>query len=293
MRLPAVAALLLLAGCAHRVAPGVVATPRYVVGAAYERAGVWHYPRESFQAEATGLAERLPDRVGLTADGEAFDPTAMAAAHATLQLPAIIGVTNLETGRQVRLRLNDRGPDHAGRVLGLTRRAADLLGVPASAPAQIRFEVESGPSQALRDQLQGGAKGVVAAPRGVVTAESLPAPAGAASRASRVASLSSAAPVATEADAALPDRLPETVRQVAPEPGQLWIRAGQFSQARYANLLKSKLSALPVLVRRGSAQASAAGFVVMAGPFASVATADAALDQARAAGVTDAVIVVE
>ena len=62
---------------------------------------MWHYPREDFRYDATGLAERLPDRSGLTADGEAFDPASMAGAHPTLQLPSIARVTNLENGRQV------------------------------------------------------------------------------------------------------------------------------------------------------------------------------------------------
>ena len=48
---------------------------------------------------------------GLTADGEAFDQGALAAAHRTLQLPALARVTNLENGRAVLVRINDRGPD--------------------------------------------------------------------------------------------------------------------------------------------------------------------------------------
>ena len=104
---------LLLAGCVQRPKPPPPAV-QYVVGAAYEAGGVWHYPREDFSYDATGLAERLPDRAGLTADGEAFDPAAMAGSHPTLQLPAIARVTNLENGRQALTRLNDRGPDKPG-----------------------------------------------------------------------------------------------------------------------------------------------------------------------------------
>ncbi len=93
-------------------------------------------------------------------------------------------------------------------------------------------------------------------------------------------------------DEAVPDRLPETVQQGAPRPGRLWIRAGQFSEAPYANLVKAKLSGLPVEVQREPG-VSHPGFLVVAGPFASVAAADAALDQALRAGVTDSMIVVE
>jgi rare lipoprotein A len=290
MRWLPLAAALALAGCAHRpLAP----SPHYVVGPAYEAGGVWRYPREEFRYNATGLAERLPDRRGLTADGEAFDPAAMAGAHRTLQLPAIATVANLENGRQARIRLNDRGPTNPGRILGLTRRAADLLGVPATGAAQVRVQVDSAASQALRDRLQGAPKGITAAPRGAVTAENLPPPEDAASPARPRVAAPRPVPEATGSpDADVPDRLPEVVQQETPQPGQLWIRAGQFSQAMYANRIKAKLSGLPVEVRRESLPRSPS-FVVLAGPFASVAAADAALDQARAAGVTDAMIVVE
>ena len=111
---------LLLAGCGPRKAaqaPGA----HYVVGPAYQAGGVWRYPAEDFQLDATGVATVLPDRAGLTADGEAYDAAAMAAAHPTLQLPAVAVVTNLETGAQAVVRVNDRGPDNPARVIGLTR----------------------------------------------------------------------------------------------------------------------------------------------------------------------------
>lgn len=280
-----------LAGCGPRNATPVPSA-HYVVDSPYQAGGTWYYPRESFDYDATGLAVRLPDRTGLTTDGEAFDPTAMAGAHQTLQLPAIVRVTDLENGRQIRVRLNDRGPVNPGRLIGLTRRAADLLGVPPGGVAQVRVQVESGPSQALRDRLQGAPKGVTPAPVGVVLAEDLPPP-GARSHATRspiAAKLPQETP--SHPDEALPDRLPATIEQGIARPGRLWLRAGQFSQSIYANAVKAELSELPVEIQR-EAHGRDADFVVMVGPFASVAAADSALDQARAAGVTDAVIVVE
>lgn len=286
----ALAAAVALAACGHR-RPAMVTTPHYVIGAPYEAGGTWYYPRESFRYQATGLAERIQDHTGPTTDGESYDPEAMAGAHQTLQLPAIARVTNLENGRRIRVRLNDRGPANPGRLIGLTSRAAELIGLRAGSVAQVRVEVESGPSQALRDRLQGGPAGVTAAPVASVLEESLPPPGGGRAAPGRVARSAAAPPVPT-AEAEVPDRLPATVEQGPAQPGQLWVRAGQFSQSRYANAVKANLSALPVEVRREPG-ARDAGFVVMAGPFASVAAADVALDQARAAGVTDAVIVVE
>ena len=289
-RAAALAAALALASCGPR-RPPLVATPHYLVGAPYEAAGTWFYPREAFRYDVTGLAERLPDRAGLTADGEVFDPAAMAAAHQTLQLPAIARVTNLENGRRIRVRLNDRGPANPGRLIALTRAAADLIGLAPGGAAQVRVEVESGPSQALRDRLQGAPAGITAAPVTGVTAESLPAPGGRAAEVARVAP-STAPDQPSPAEPDVPDRLPATVEQGPEQPGQLWLKAGQFSQARYANTVKATLSMLPVEIRREPG-ARVPSFLVMAGPFASVAAADTALDQARAAGVTDATIVVE
>ncbi|MBC7798987.1 MAG: sporulation and cell division repeat protein, partial [Gemmatimonadaceae bacterium] len=129
------AALLLLplalAGCGlfRKPVPPPAPEPRYVVGAAYQAGGAWFYPREEFRLDATGLAVILPDRTGLTANGEARDGSAMAGAHDTLQLPAVARITNLETGLQVLVRINERGPASPGRLMGLTRRSAERLGM--------------------------------------------------------------------------------------------------------------------------------------------------------------------
>ena len=283
---------LLLAGCT-RHPPPPAPSPKYVVGAAYQAGGAWYYPREDFQYDATGLAERIPAHTGLTANGEAYDPAAMAGAHQTLQLPAIARVTNLETGRQALIRLNDRGPANPGRILALTPRAADLLGLPQSGAAQVRVQVESIPSQALQDQLGGAEPGVIASPLATVSTEDLPPPPGVAqSRRARVAAATPQAATAEAPQVQVPSRLAETVAQVPPQPGALWIAAGHFGQAALANIVKAKLYALPAEVDRVPGTRPPE-FRVRAGPFPTAAAADAALDRARAAGVTDAKIVVE
>ena len=293
MRIWPAVALALLAGCTHRTPPPTQsASPHYVTGAAYQLDGTWHYPQEQFEYDATGLAERLPDRSGLATDGELADPQAMAGAHPTLQLPAIVDVTNLETGRQIRIRLTDRGPANPGRLLGLTRRAADLLGIPEGGAIPVRVELESADSQALRDRLGGGPKGISAAPVAGVSAESLPPPPGQASARSARVAPQRLGDRLDDAPVGSLERLPDTVRTVAVQPGRLWVRAGQFTLARYAESQKNKLSGVPITVKRENARRNP-GYIVMAGPFASIAAADAGLDQVRRAGVTDAAIVVE
>ncbi len=126
----------LLAGCTHRTPP----EPRihYTVGAAYQARGIWHYPEESVRYDKTGLGVVEAGSPRLTADGERYDPDAMAGAHRTLPLPSVARVTDLDTGRQVLVRLNDRGPDDPGRLIALTPRAASLLGIPSGGEARVR-----------------------------------------------------------------------------------------------------------------------------------------------------------
>ncbi len=286
---------LLLTGCGRFFhAPVVLPQPRYVVGPAYREGGVWYYPREDFRLDATGLAVVLPDRTGLTADGEARDPTAMAGAHATLQLPTILRVTNLETGLQALVRINDRGPGNPGRLIGLTRHAADRLGMTPGAATRVRVQVEDGPSQALRAPPQGGAGVAVArAPREPVASEELAPPAGLGRSTRGRAVLAALTRTAPEPPGiAAPASLADTAVRVPVNAGQLWLRAGEFGQARYASQVQAQLTGLTATVVR-LRQGRFETFRVRAGPFADVAQADSALDRALRAGVTDANIVVE
>ncbi|WP_273186200.1 septal ring lytic transglycosylase RlpA family protein [Hyphomonas adhaerens] len=73
-----------------------------------------------------------------TANGETFDPNAMTAAHPTLPLPSLIQVVNAETGREVVLRVNDRGPFEDGASLQVSPRAADELGMNGAGKATLR-----------------------------------------------------------------------------------------------------------------------------------------------------------
>ena len=84
-----------------------------------------------------------------------FDQTALAAAHPTIQLPAIARLTNLENGRQVIVRVNDRGSGDPRRLVEITRRTALLLGVPPGGVARVRLQVLPGESHAAADALPG------------------------------------------------------------------------------------------------------------------------------------------
>ena len=78
-----------------------------------------------------------------TASGEAFDRSAMTAAHPTLPFDTRVRVTHLQTGRSVEVRINDRGPFKPGRVIDLSQRAAEELGITSRGLARVRLEVVS------------------------------------------------------------------------------------------------------------------------------------------------------
>jgi rare lipoprotein A len=297
-------ASLLLASCV----PSPTPAPHYVLGEPYQAGGVWWYPRSDLRLDARGLAEVYGDHhPPLTTDGEAFDQTAMAAANQTLPLPAIALVTNLETGRQLKLRINDRGPATPQRMLAVTRRVAQLLGFPPSGVAQVRLEVLEGDSQAAQNALPGAPKlAITAAPRGAVAAASLAPPPGArasfggasAGGASAGATEAAApgnpdttmnAPPAQAADAAM--RLPETVTQVTPDPGALWIELGSFPAYEFANMQRAAVAQLGATIV-SEPHANTEMFRVTIGPIQDVAQADRLVDEAVASGISDAHVVV-
>jgi rare lipoprotein A len=77
----------------------------------------------------------------LTASGEAFDAGQLTAAHRRLPLGTRLRVTNLENGRAVQVRVNDRGPYVPGRVLDLSREAARTLGMVDQGVVRVRLDI--------------------------------------------------------------------------------------------------------------------------------------------------------
>jgi rare lipoprotein A len=76
-----------------------------------------------------------------TASGERFDPRALTAAHRELPFGTRLRVTNLENGRSITVRVNDRGPFASGRIVDLSWEAARALDMLRSGVAHVRLEV--------------------------------------------------------------------------------------------------------------------------------------------------------
>jgi rare lipoprotein A len=145
---PALLPLLVLACGAPDVAAAEVTAKGKVAGG-LRQAGFLHTHR--------GLANRQRQRapaasgqIGMAsyykhgqfvASGGRFNPGAMTAAHPTLPFGTRVRVTHLASGRTVEVRINDRGPFIAGRILDLSKAAADFIGLTASGVARVSMTI--------------------------------------------------------------------------------------------------------------------------------------------------------
>src|SRR5215471_19043475 len=128
----------------------------YRVGSPYIVAGRVYVPQDNPHYRADGVASWYgSDFHGRsTANGEIFNADAITAAHPTLPLPSYVRVSNLSNGRSLIVRVNDRGPYAANRIIDVSKRAAFLLGFTTSGTAWVRVEyVGAAPMQGSDDQV--------------------------------------------------------------------------------------------------------------------------------------------
>ena len=76
-----------------------------------------------------------------TANGETYDETKLTAAHRTLPFGTVARITNLENGREIEVRINDRGPFKKGRIVDVSRRGAELLDFIRAGLVRVRLEI--------------------------------------------------------------------------------------------------------------------------------------------------------
>lgn len=286
----------------------------YKVGKPYQVKGIWYYPAVDYSYSETGIASWYGEDFHgkATANGEPYDMNALTAAHRTLPMPSMVQVTNLENGRQIKLRVNDRGPFANNRIIDLSRRGAQLLGFERQGTARVRVEILDDESRQLA-MLYGakqpeaqvtGAAGmgdaaspeVTAAPAGTLAMETLPPPPGAASSAppQPIATSASVEPVVggtvPEDSGPRPDG---QVRTLPVRKTAMFIQAGAFTNVGNADHLRSKLQSL------GRAQVVPATvgdrkfYRVRVGPIANLEEADALLARIVAAGHPEARLIVD
>lgn len=287
------------------------------VGKPYQVGGIWYVPQEDPNYDRRGVASWYGDAFHLkaTANGEVFDMNAVSAAHTTLPLPSMVEVTNLENGRRLVVRVNDRGPFHDNRIIDLSREAAIQLGFHRQGLANVRVRYVGpapllGPADGLRVASNKPLPTRAAAPAAAIgtaaggdalmeIAAGTPAPPRAAMARTAPASepySRQALPPITGSEISStpiggpPSRAPMMTAQVAPSAG-LRIQAGAFSSAANAQRAVSQLAPA------GAASIEAVQFdgmmlyrVVMPAP-ADEAAAYALRDRVAEIGFTEARVV--
>ncbi len=285
-------------------------TPPYKIGKPYQVNGVWYYPKADYKYSETGIASWYgPGFHGKhTANGGVYDENGLTAAHKTLPMPSMVRVTNLENGRSIQVRINDRGPFEAGRVIDMTRRGAQLLGFIDRGTARVRVDIMPEESQQLAalasrsggDQVPPPPK---AAPVGEVTGGGLAPLAGskvtpgqAQGEQPQPGAQPAGAPTAQATVDLPPVAAPQpdgTVVQVPVRPTSIFIQAGAFLRQTNANQLGGQLRKYgPVKVTPITVEQQRY-YRVRIGPIASVEEADKTLKRMIADGHPESRIVVD
>ena len=243
----------------------------YEVEEPYEIKGIWYFPAEQSNYSEKGLASwYMP--VGdsaLTANGEVYDANLLTARHKTLPLPSLVKITNLENGKEIVARVNDRGPMVNNRLMDVSQEAARQLGMPSSGTVLVQVDLMPEESAALRDKLVGEGRVYQQTPQPAVR-ETVLEP----------------IPQAEPVQPVLYDGVQETVVLTGPK-----VRLGAFADKTNATRLKNKLGAgMPVQTSTVNKNGRTLT-IVEAGPFSTKAEAQKALTTLKAKGYTDAFIV--
>lgn len=271
----------------------------YKIGVPYEINDTWYYPHEQPDYDETGIASWYgPNFEGkLTASGEVFDSTALTAAHTTLPMPVNVRVTNLENGRSLVLRVNDRGPYVGGRIIDVSAHAAELLGFYEAGTAKVRvtFLARADAPNGTPDTSDSPSVMATALPavrtEEVQTASLAPIPAAAAVPAAPPPEPANDPPPSL----AVLDNAPavQVSDVTVPAATRLYVQAGTFDIAANAERLKSRLAAAGKLMISPIDRKGQRLYRVRIGPFDDVGEADAALAKLVGLGNSDAKIVVD
>ncbi|MDO8840401.1 MAG: septal ring lytic transglycosylase RlpA family protein [Parvibaculum sp.] len=310
---------LMLAGCGTASKPSTSGPMKtgggyYKVGNPYQIGGIWYYPREDEKYDSTGIASWYgPQFHGKqTANGEIFDQNAMTAAHPTLPMPTIARVTNLENGRSVIVRVNDRGPFAAGREIDMSKRAAEELGFMTKGTAKVRVQFIGrapldggiGDGRAVAEtfiapkvETPPDERRANAAPLMSVAAVStsqLAAPVGAASAPPQNI-MPASAPTAPSDAAMQPVRDDASLTRQVPVSGagNIYVQAGSFQNLQNAEAVRQHLTGLGQVEIQTTMVDGTQFYRVRLGPLSDVPAADSSLQSVLQRGHNGARIVID
>ncbi|WP_246152339.1 septal ring lytic transglycosylase RlpA family protein [Sphingomonas montanisoli] len=246
---------------------GPVSDTPVKIGKPYQVAGITYYPADDTNYDEVGYASWYGAQFhgAPTANGEPFDMDRVGAAHKTLPLPSYVEVTALDTGRTILVRINDRGPFVSSRIIDLSRRAAQLLGIERAGVSRVHVR-RVYPSDSDRLALRSGRP---ASDRHYISRSDLAA--------------LSARFVERRPDPPAPPRIAAAIPAPAVPVGGTFIQVAAFGdRARaedVAELLGARIEAAGALWR------------VRMGPYKSVDEANSALAQVHGRGYQDARLV--
>ena len=231
----------------ERPTPSAPVAAAPYAGPPYQVAGRWYVPAHEPNYNEVGIASWYGRTFHgkSSASGETFNENDLTAAHPTLQIPSLVRVTNLENGKTVVVRLNDRGPFVDDRIIDLSKAAGAALDMHGKGTAKVRVEYV-GPAPAAGG---GSANVAPAAQRQDIAMRELPPIVAAAPKAPAVAA--------------------------NPVHG-FYLQAGSFSDLGNAQALRSRLAAAGETSIETANVEGTAFYRVMVGPWATREAADAA-----------------
>ena len=266
----------------------------YKVGAPYKIKGKWYRPQKDYTYDETGLASWYGAAFHnkKTANGEVFNKNELTAAHKTLPMPSLARVTNLDNGRSIVVRINDRGPYVSGRIIDLSQRSSQLLGFEKKGVAKVRVQVLADESRAISEAMR--TYGVDPSPEMVQKHVVVEAP--------ETVIIEGPEPVVEKVvlePSPTPKPTIETVKPVAqyvqgPVTGanNIYVQAGAFTKKDNAFRLKSKLSSLGHVIITEATVRGTLFYRVRVGPLGTVVGADRMLDDVVQLGIQNARIVI-
>ena len=280
-------ALLMLFALAACATPQRTAepAPRYKVGNPYKVNGRWYRPKADPNYDEIGVASWYGGKFHgrLTANGEIFDKNLLTAAHTTLPMPSLVEVKNLENGRKIMVRVNDRGPFARGRIIDLSQAAAKRLGFDRQGLARVRVRY-AGPAPLPRS-------GSRKPPAPEIMVAQAPQQADMGDVGELIKTLGGDTAAADAAPPA-PSIAPAPVAAVQETQALYAVRVAALWSLDYIDTLRGELSAVgPLRLSRIETPAGEAFYRVNMGPYADRAEAARRLEAVREAGYADAALV--
>lgn len=282
----------------------------FKVGTPYRIKGQLYRPQETYNFEQTGIASWYgPNFHGKkTANGEIYDMYELTAAHKTLQMPSLVRVTNLENGKSIVVRINDRGPFSRGRIIDLSKRGAELLGFKNQGTAKVKLQLLPNESRQIAQAAKDGrsTRGVEVAMNeegfqpishrrtpqqqskyntNTQTAQNAAVP-----QVERADLHSSSVPGHINNGRFYPDPV---VKKVPVTPTSIYVQAGSFGNPANAEQLAYNLRNMGNAHVRPAMVNGQNFYRVRIGPLASVPEADTMLERLASIGQADAIVVVD